>query len=427
MLLTLTVAAATLWAPSSGLADPPPGRVVSNYEVANDYQLHRDCGYSVELPNDPGELLWLFCDTVITDDTPAQVKQTLFPFRFGTFAGQGPFTPGHVPGAISHLPSPPAAPTLPNNNQPSSFVPNPSGLQDIHGNACLTDNNGTPNDPSDDTIRYQPAWAGGITAGPDSQVTVMNGSTPMVIADPSELLFVVYVEACVVQLPEDEPDPIWGRYRLEPKRTKLAVYDPADNSIVATSTLWAVSSPTGMLPSHQHVFHPTFHGGYLYFYTAECTNVATFFGTCNGGDAHALRAPLNSIGTGSAYQYRTASGWSTNIANAVDIIPAASSGPFMVDVGDFTHLGKGYLLMEQYSFGGHYRLWQAATPAGPWTLEETGQMPCPIGTDQGCYHLWSHPELSTESNLIYSFYSIYTESHTNGFIELRSIGTVDDL
>ncbi len=110
----------------------------------------------------------------------------------------------------------------------------------------------------------------------------------------------------------------------------------------------------------------------------------------------------------------------------MSITPTApgSLAPFWSATGDFTSLGKGYLLIEQTHFGGGYRIWQAASPAGPWTQVASGSsMPyCPTGTNAGCYGIIPHVEMSTTDNL-----EVTVHTNQDGFIHPESLGTIPDL
>jgi hypothetical protein len=55
--------------------------------------------------------------------------------------------------------------------------------------------------------------------------------------------------------------------------------------------------------------------------------------------------------------------------------------------------------------GGGFQVWTARSPAGPWTLLQTGRVPSTCsGGEFGCYALIGHPELSTKSDLLLSYF-----------------------
>jgi hypothetical protein len=266
------------------------------------------------------------------------------------------------------------------------FLPNPTGLVDSYGKPCL----------------YSATWALGVDAGPAAAATLMNGTTPVQVNDASTLLFVSYIQVCVAK----DANGNWDGLDLIPKRFGIAAYNPVTNSFVANKIVYAVDSPTDRLPWQKNLFHPTFTDEYMYTYAYNCDNLFKPFAACLQGRAVTARVPLDSIHNGAAYEYWSASGWTTNYAAAGDMLGNIGLGTLALDVGDFTAQGKGYVLMEQTTFGGHYKLWQASSPEGPWTKVRDGVMPCPTGAGAGCYHLWSHAELNTASQLMYSFYDM---------------------
>lgn len=408
-----SVVAATIVQPA--VADvPPPARVVSNYETATSLELHRDCGYSAPLPSDPSQSLWIFCDTLQTktvDGEDVPYPEAL-PFWPGTFAAVGPSTPGQVPTGLSHLPTPGASPLpLPSDRGPALFLPNPTDLKAPDGETPCTER---PTGNSDeDYVGYGVTWALGMTQGPASPVTMSVDGTALTITDASSLLFVTYMQVCVTS----DPDEPFG-LDMRPKRWGIAAYDPATNTIVANSIVHSVASPGSKLPWAQALFHPIFRDGYMYAYGYVCDELVPAFGACAQGRVGTARAQLASLSDSSTYEYQTPNGWTADASQAGDVLPpTASLGTLAMNVADFTSLGQGYLMMEQLTFGGHYRLWSSQSPTGPWVLETTDAMPgCPMQTNVGCYHLWGHPELSSPTSLVYSFYDMQ-----EGFVTLESL------
>ena len=65
--------------------------------------------------------------------------------------------------------------------------------------------------------------------------------------------------------------------------------------------------------------------------------------------------------------------------------------------------GQHYVAVNETSIGGNYQVWTATSPAGPWTDILTGRL-CASG--DGCHALIGHPELSTSSDLLVSYYSL---------------------
>lgn len=260
----------------------------------------------------------------------------------------------------------------------------------------------------------------GCHPGTPAPVTMTQDGVPLTISDPSSLLFVTYVEGCITTVPGDET-----ALDARAKRVGLAAYDPRTNTIVARSTVRSVETPGGALPFPlQSLFHPQFLNGYLYTYAVACDQMIPAYGACGAGRVLTARVPLDSLAVGSAYEYSTSTGWTSDPIQAETVLPDIGNGfgPLAVHVGDFSSVGEGYLLMEQVSAGGHYRLWQSYSPAGPWTLTRTDVVPgCGSGPGLGCYHVWGHPDLSTEINLLYSFFD---QNEMDSFVRVASIGTV---
>jgi len=106
------------------------------------------------------------------------------------------------------------------------------------------------------------------------------------------------------------------------------------------------------------------------------------------------------------YQYWTGARWSPRPAAAGSLIPAGQ--PLGIWVGDFAADGKGLVMIEQTSLEGGFEAWRARSPAGPWRRILTGRVPCTDGTEPGaeglCRALIGHPELSTRSRLLISYY-----------------------
>jgi hypothetical protein len=361
-------------------------KVLTNYETQTGRRLSRDCGYSTPLPTDPSQSFWLFCDTA-QYDANGNPYPAAFPFWPGTFAAVGPSTPGVVPTTLNHLPTPPTVPTAANTQSPSLFLPNPANFTDNYGKPCS----------------YSATWALGVSAGSAQPATLLNGTEAVQVADASKLLFVSYIQVCVAS----DPAGNWNGMDLIAKRFGVAAYDPATNKIVANSVVFSADAPGTRLPWQQQLFHPTFSGTYMYLYGYNCDNLFKPFAACLQGRASTVRVPLSGIHNAATYEYQTATGWTTDYNQAADVLGNVGLGTLALDVGDFTASGRGYLLMEQLTYGGHYKLWQSSSPTGPWTKVRDGVMPnCPTGVGGGCYHLWSHAELSTNDKLMYSFYDI---------------------
>jgi hypothetical protein len=355
---TVAAAAVILLAPSAAHADAaPPARLTSRYETATGNTLGRDCGYSVPVPGQAGQALWLFCDTTVTNPAGEVIG-----FIGGTTGATGPYTAGQVPDGLSELPTPPAPiGTLPNDRGPAPFLPAPAGL-------TLPD--GVTPCGSAGSQSYAASWLSGLAAVPASSQ-----------------VFATYVNVCV-----------WNS-TWTAQSYGATLYDPATNRLSSPATIFTRPSPGTELPWERHLGSPVFGSdGYLYLFAFHCDEAA--FGACGSG--RTLLARVRWSGTGwqnpANYRYRTASGWTSDPSAAVSVLPGAKS--FGVDVRSYP--GRGLVLVEQTSIGGHYRLWRASSPTGPWTVGAEQVVPGCLGV--WCYAFIGHPELSTADGLMLSFY-----------------------
>jgi hypothetical protein len=181
----------------------------------------------------------------------------------------------------------------------------------------------------------------------------------------------------------------------------LVSYQPATNALGGQIRVF--TAPHG-LPFQHNLGSPVFAGGHLYLYASICDDQA--FGTCRGGRVTLarVRADPGAWATASAYQYWSAGRWTPDASQAQSVLYGAA--PTGVHVADYTHLGKGYALIEQHGVNGDFRIWRAPSPAGPWRPTRPGRMPC--GGQSGvdlCRAFIGHPELSTGRDLLMSHYN----------------------
>jgi len=387
-------------APASGVV-APPAEILSNYEVATGHTLDRDCGYTVPVLSpyhpSPGEYpvasgtfrpagafadLWLFCDTVDYNASGTEVGAIL-----GTdTAAEGPLVPGQVPQDLSELPTPPARAFLPSDSPPSPFLPVPSGLvQPGSTSACV----GTGYSP---TGVYGPAspgiypasWIDGAAREPAGF-----GNNPLDVL----LSFSNYcVDAETGNINTLFTDEGFG----------LVSYDPLANRLGDPVYVFDSNGGTN-LPRQEQLGDPIFFEGYLYLFAFNCNSSA--FGTCLSGVIYMARVPAVQAAWDNAsdYQWWTGSGWSSNYLDAGNLVPSAT--PLGISVGDYSTVGRGFLLIAETNLVGAFQVFTAPTPVGPWTLLKTGQVPSTCsGGEFGCYALIGHPELSTPSELLLSYY-----------------------
>jgi hypothetical protein len=355
----ITAVVALLISPPIAAADiAPPAKVTSHFENYWAVSLNRDCGFSQPLAGSPGQSFWLFCDTAWTDFNGSH-------FITGSTAAVGPYTAGLVPTGLNELPTPPAAPPAqPYYGGPAQFLPAPTGLLNPAGQPCTAS-----------TSQYPASWITGLT-----QAT-------------SSTLLITYSDLCVTQT----ATPFFTQ------RFGIAEYNPATNTIQARTTV--LSTPGAQLPAAQILGSPVISGGYVYLYGSECAS--GFAGVCATGNVYAARVPANPQSWRSSTAYRwytnTQGGLSDNPANARNVLPSA---PAAVSIHDFSNVGRGLNAIVQKDLAGGFEVWQAASPAGPWTKRSTGKVPCSGGSGNDlCRALTGHPELSTTGQLMISYFN----------------------
>lgn len=348
--------------------NPPPSQVLSNYENSTGSDIVRDCGFSTPLPADPGDSLWLFCDSAVYGFN-AQDQWGLTSFITGSTAAEGTSTRGEVPTDLSEVGTPGSGiTTLPNSNAPAHFLPVPSGLMTTSGEPC---------DSADGA--YAASWISGVTRD---------------TADPADVL-VSFNNYCVM-----------GNLDYLAEGDGLAEYDPATNTLDSEATVFSDTSGSA-LGSQELLGSPVVSGGYLYLFGSYCNEVYDVTCISNTGDAvYLARVRANSADwtNPSDYQwYAGSSGWTTTPGSAGSLISGAT--PLAVSVSDFSALGHGLVLVEQTNDAGAFTVYQASRPAGTWTETTTGTVPCTIEGDDFCHALVAHPELSTSSDLLISYFN----------------------
>jgi hypothetical protein len=105
----------------------------------------------------------------------------------------------------------------------------------------------------------------------------------------------------------------------------------------------------------------------------------------------------------------TPTSWTSDAAQATSII--AGPEPDGVSVTSFG--GRRFVLVEQTSLKGAFAVYKSPTPFGPWRSVTSGQVTC--GTATGflnfCRAIIAHPEFSTRSQLILSYFNPATAPH----------------
>jgi hypothetical protein len=430
--LLVVVAAMAAWLGAVPVAADAPPRVVSHFETETGLFLHRDAGYSVPLPGAlAGNSLWLFGDTALTPSATPGEDGFFLP---GTWGAVGPSAPGTIP-TVSEVPpaGTPIDPT-PSGRGPNRVVTEPTGLLWPDGTtSCWSE--------SESYGSFAASWPMGATAGPAGPMTLHTdgSSSPISIGDGSQLVFIAVPEVCVIASKEGVPptpprgfealdDTVWAEWPdMVIQRQKLVAYSPGCievagqqvcNDVVASMTLFQTTDGTA-LPWTRFLLNPVFSGDQLYLNAHKCDSWAAPLGACVEGRVTTVRAPVDSLHDPAAYQwYQSPGAWGAE-ATAASVLPAtANGGAILTDTHDFRAVGEGFLLMQQWNFGGGYQLWQAPSPAGPWTLRGEGIIPgCQSGPENGCYALVGHPELSTPDEIVYTFHDM-----SDGFVKVSTIG-----
>lgn len=389
----------------SGCTPAQPTPITSRWETAAPNQDYaRDGGYSAPLPDLPGfagKSMWLWGDTVTAG---VSIPNT------GTFASISDSTSNPVPG-VAEIPAPDLYPDDSDNNiDPAStgptvdFLPTPEGLRLPNGTTAC----GFSDGPSI-TASHPVTWPLGLARGPGGGAQiVLNGTTYTA----AHLMFITYVDMCLLSHPAgSNPD-----ISFVGQRVGLAVYNPVNNQIVTRVPLFGASPNGSNLPWQQVLFHPTFVGSDVYFY-AVCNPDLVYYDICPDtlGKVGQARVPLSQVLNGTQYQWKTATGWSSNPADVSSIVPVDSTHqPWSVYVGDYGNVGRGWIMVVGTSGDGDVSIYQGPSANGPWTMRLEGKMfGCPEYADPTllkCYHLWGHPELSTTEDLIFSYHA----QHPNG-------------
>lgn len=392
LLASLVVVAAC----SAGPPRPAPGPVLSNYERATGDTVPRDCGYSTPLPDKPGWSLWLFCDTAVTSGRSSGRGAKIDRLILGTdTAAAGPYRAGQVPTRLSEIPTPPAPSALPSDGAPEPFLPVPQHLL-LPGGTLPCSGPGT----------YPASWITGVAAEPGSAAPATGGRGRAARAPP---LLISYNDYCVTGDASSVSAAV-APGRLTAQGSGLVEYDPAGNRLGVPGQVFG-GTPGLALPPQQVLGSPVFPGdGYLYLF-GFCPAGAGPAG-CGPGRVFVVRVQAQPAAWRNplSYQYWTGSGWSLDPGAAASVLPAAH--PLGISAGDYRADGHGLVLVEQTSLAGNFQVWQAGSPAGPWRRVRTGRVPCRAGSGPAahgagslCRALIGHPELSTRSQLLISYYN----------------------
>lgn len=337
-----------------------PTPVLSSLERSGQVSLARDCGYSSPLPGDPARSLWLFCDT------PVYVRRTGRAGRPGwalqrfiegsTAAVSPPESAGRAPGALSEVATP-ASPRRSLPGSPAPFLARPAGLIMPGGQPCGLDGS------------YAASWVSGVTRVPSAAG-----------------LLVTFNDYCV----------LGGTGGFVHEGFGLAEYDPRTDTLGDDVTM----------PAGAALGSPVIFGRYLYLYGPTCSGRRS--GRCSGTLAEA-RVPASPAAWSNPFSYQWLAGapsgtWTSDAAAATGVV--AGPSPSGVSVASFAAAGRGFVLVEQTSIDGAFAVYGSTSPAGPWKPVTSGRVPCrpAAGFSNFCRAIIGHPELSTRSQLVLSYF-----------------------
>jgi hypothetical protein len=366
-----------------------PTAVLSGIERSGKVSIARDCGYSAPRPAAPGRSLWLFCDTPIyfrNTNAGGRAGWALERFIPGSTAAVGPAVAGpgpkdRGPGPLSEVPTPAAdRPDARGSGEvrataavPAPFLSQPAGLATTFGLPCGAGGS------------YAASWVSGVARVP---------STPD--------LLVTFNNYCVLS----------GSGGFLHEGFGLAEYDPARQTLSDDVTvLDGVGLDTAI--SATPLGSPVFSGRYLYLFGPACT--APRAGRCAGTMVQARVPASPSEWTDPlSYQWRSAGRlgpWTSDAAAATPVI--AGPKPSGVSVADFAAVGRHFILVEQAGIGGDFTVYQSWSPAGHWKELTSGRVPCRPGAGYAnfCRAIIGHPELSTRTQLVLSYFDPAAEAY----------------
>jgi hypothetical protein len=335
---------------STATASATPAPVLSQYENASS-SVRRDAGLSVALPN--GKDLWIFGDTTIYNNGgsgPMAIKG----FISGGPSAEGAFAAGQIPTSLLEVPSPGSALNWSATNPPALFMPTPT-------NVYLPDGSGGLCSPSPG--QYSARWPTGAAVVPNS----------------SDVL-VTYSEICVTGASFQGEG--WGFMEYNWSTNGL---DVAPDDVVPPSASGSAIDPTRALGS------PVISNGQVSLFSSVCTNL---FVACSAGQAYAatLSSDVATLSNPASYSVTPISTDSSSTWTPINATVAS-------------YADTPFRMIETTDIAGDYKVLTATTAAGPWHLETTGLAQRCQGVPSGfCYALVGHPELSTSSQLVISYF-----------------------
>ena len=302
--------------------------------------IQRDGGMSVALPN--GNALWIFGDT-----PTSRFEHGAWILRGwvgGSSAAEGTYTKGQAPAG---MPEVNIGRSLATTNHPAAFIPAASNIN-------LPDGSGKPCTPANGAVESG-RWPTGAVLMPDN-VNVL----------------VTYDAVCDAAAGDYHQDG-WG----------FLEYNWMTNTISAgPDDVFPPAVDGSSLPSQSVFLSPIVLGNQLILFSKTSTNV--YATTINQPDLATLEQP---------------SSYSPQVIQGLPV-------PLGLNVTAETSPEPKLQLLEQTDLNGGFAVLSAPSPAGPWSAETSGALPGCTGTADGirCTEYYGHPELSTASQLVMSYY-----------------------
>jgi hypothetical protein len=243
--------------------------------------------------------------------------------------------------------------------QPTRLVPTPTDLYvpNSAGKRC-------PQTPG----TYAARWVTGAALMPDG----------------SDVL-ITYEDNCVLG-PWNFPEEGWG----------FMEYDWQTNTIsVPPTDVFAPATSGAALANEDSLGSPVIVNGSVTLYSTTCPPKSIL---CAGGGVFAVTMPATTAALETKANY---------VPQKIDTDGSVAWHPLFVNVGVYP---SGLKLVEQTDLGGGFTVFSASTPAGPWVPEMSGVIPgCQSVPNGFCYALIGHPEISSASELMISYYDPTSE------------------
>ncbi|MFL5910554.1 MAG: hypothetical protein ACJ768_08330 [Gaiellaceae bacterium] len=334
------------------------GRLTSQGETSNGAAYARDGGTSREFSTNPRKSLWIFGDSEVWKG--GSHVATIF----GSTAAIATYTPGD-PGSVNltEVPTPAGIPA----GEPRPSV---DGMSEFLGGSPIPALSGC----TGSQIRYAGAMA------------MQPGTSSMTIQ---------FADACITS----------SSWTWE--HSGIALYNPATNSLTQPETIvFSASSLNGRKVFDSASLHGS--DGYLYLFSHDLANPSC--GPLCGANVYVARVQADWAheSSSAAYTWYTGtSGGSPTWGAMGSAVPINSTPAYCCGGNIVSYYGaKGVYAMTTSAFTG-FQVERSTAPWGPFTAGPYSELPdggCGQGSF-GCYAGRGHPELSTSSNLVYSWFS----------------------